>query len=273
MADAPYPLPALHTEQERKRLVSEWLHHPAADGRGVKVAVIDTGIDARLLRQRGDQLGRTVHEVEGAIFQTGSPQPLPYQGQQSAPHGTTVADIVLGVAPAVRLYSADIFGPRGVAELEALVQAMYHATEQWHCRILNISLGITEQRLQTPLRRQQLLRAVEDCYHRGVLVVAAAHNDHPATRSYPALFAPALLSVNKDLFADPLVMSFQEGSIEFAGQGTGQVGPFATSPSTSWAAPHVTGLAARLLSLKPELRPFEVKTLLYWWAEKTRFKP
>ena len=35
-------------------------------------------------------------------------------------------------------------------------------------------------------------------------------------------------------------------------------------PATSWAAPHLTGIAARLLSLRPTLKPFEVKTLLYW---------
>ena len=30
--------------------------------------------------------------------------------------------------------------------------------------------------------------------------------------------------------------------------------------------PHLTGIAARLLSLRPDLKPFEVKTLLYWMA-------
>jgi subtilisin len=34
------------------------------------------------------------------------------------------------------------------------------------------------------------------------------------------------------------------------------------SPASSWAAPHVTALVARLLSLHPELKPFEVKAAL-----------
>jgi subtilisin len=28
--------------------------------------------------------------------------------------------------------------------------------------------------------------------------------------------------------------------------------------------PHLTGIAARILSLQPGLKPFEMKTVLYW---------
>ena len=44
----------------------------------------------------------------------------------------------------------------------------------------------------------------------------------------------------------------------------GYLGPFAQEPATSWAAPHLTGIAARILSLRPDLKPFELKTVLYW---------
>ena len=49
-----------------------------------------------------------------------------------------------------------------------------------------------------------------------------------------------------------------------AAMSRGYVGPFAAEPATSWATPHLAGIAARLLSLRPGLKPFEVKTLLYW---------
>ncbi len=54
--------------------------------------------------------------------------------------------------------------------------------------------------------------------------------------------------------------------IEFRAHGKGYVGPFVSEPATSWAAPHLAGIAARLLSLRPGLKPFEVKTLLYWMS-------
>jgi hypothetical protein len=114
-------------------------------------------------------------------------------------------------------------------------------------------------------RRYQFQRAVEEAYYRDVLVVAAAHNDHPLTRSYPAAFAPPLLSVDKHLFNDPLEFAYElRDQVEFLAHGRGYLGPFAQEPATSWAAPHLVGIAARLLSLRPELKPFEIKALLYW---------
>jgi hypothetical protein len=35
-------------------------------------------------------------------------------------------------------------------------------------------------------------------------------------------------------------------------------------PSQLLAAPHLSGVAAWVLSLRPELKPFEMKTILYW---------
>src|SRR5262249_52114128 len=111
----------------------------------------------------------------------------------------------------------------------------------------------------------QLLRVIEEGYFKDVLIVAAAHNDHPFTRSYPAMFAPPLLSVDKRLFGTPLQFAYeQREQIEFQAHGRGYLGPFALEPATSWAAPHWAGIAARLLSLRPQMKPFEVKTILYW---------
>ena len=50
----------------------------------------------------------------------------------------------------------------------------------------------------------------------------------------------------------------------FQAYGKGYLGPFSKEPATSWATPHLAGIAARILSLKPDLKPFEMKTLLYW---------
>ena len=34
--------------------------------------------------------------------------------------------------------------------------------------------------------------------------------------------------------------------------------------ATSWSSPYFAGIAARILTLKPDLKPFEIKTILYW---------
>jgi hypothetical protein len=241
------------------------LRDPRATGAGVSVCIIDSGVERDVLEERQRQRGQVLHPIEGGDFLADQEAPVPYDGHQSTPHGTTVADILLSVAPQVRLYTADVFGPQGSCEVEVVLRALHWAINVWKCKVINLSLGVAEARLQQIPRRQQLQRAIEEAYFKDVLIFAAAHNEHPLTRSYPAAFAPPLLSVDKHLFADPLQFAYQlREQIEFQAHGRGYLGPFAQEPATSWAAPHLAGIACRILSLRPELKPFEMKTILYW---------
>jgi subtilisin len=243
------------------------LADPRATGDGVRVAVIDSGVERAVLTDKYARLGTPIHAIEGAVFRPGSPAALPYDGRQSSPHGTIVADVILSIAPGVRLFSADVFGPAGNCEVETVIAALRHALDVWGVKVVNLSLGVPEGRLAQLPRRQQFQRAIEEAYFRDVLVFAAAHNDHPFTRSYPAGFAPPLLSVDKGPFDDPLGFAYLlRDGVEFQANGRGNLGPFAREPATSWATPHLAAVAAKLLSLKPDLKPFEVKTLLYWMS-------
>jgi hypothetical protein len=241
------------------------LHDPRATGEGVPVCVIDSGVEWALLEEKFRRQGQEILPIEGGVFTAERAEPLPYDGRQSTPHGTTVADIILTIAPRVKLYSADVFGPKGSCEVEVVIKALHWAIDVWKCKVVNLSLGVPESRLQQLPRRHQFLRAIEEGYFKDVLIFAAAHNEHPFTRSYPAAFAPPLISVDKRLFDDPLQFAYQlRDQIEFQAHGRGYFGPFAQEPATSWAAPHLSAIAARLLSLRPTLKPFEIKTLLYW---------
>jgi hypothetical protein len=241
------------------------LRDPRATGEGITVCVLDSGIEESVLAERFHDRGQEIYPIRGGIFTPSRPEPLPYEGHQSTPHGTTVADIILTLAPRVRLYSADIFGPQGSCEVDVLMRALHWAIEVWKCKIINLSLGVPEQRLQQVQRRYQFLRAIEEGYYKDVLIFAAAHNEHPVMRSFPAAFAPPLISVDKNTFTDPLQFAYNlREQIEFQAHARGHLGPFASEPATSWAAPHLAGIAARILSLRPELKPFEVKTVLYW---------
>jgi hypothetical protein len=247
------------------------LRDPRATGEGVTVCIIDSGVERALLEQKYREQGQPLYPIEGGIFAANQAAPLPYTGHQSTPHGTTVADIILSLAPRVRLYSADVFGPQGSCELDVVLRALHWAINVWNCKVINLSLGVPEHRLQQVQRRYQLLRAIEEGYYKDVHIFAAAHNDHPLTRSYPAVFAPPLISVDKHAFADPLQFAYRlREQIEFLAHGRGHLGPFANEPATSWAAPHLAGIAARILSLKPDLKPFEVKTILYWLSRHYR---
>jgi subtilisin len=257
--------PTVFDEIFAKLTPDRLLHDPRATGEGVAVAVLDSGVERAVLEERAKQRGQPVLPIEGALFRPTSPAPLPYDGHQSSPHGTTVADIILTVAPRVKLYSADVFGPQGTCEVETVVAALRHAIDVWNVKVVNLSLGVPEHKLQQAPRRLLLQRAIEEAYFRDVLVFAAAHNEHPLTRSYPAAFAPPLISVDKALFDDPLRFAYVlKDQVEFQAHSRGYLGPFAREPATSWATPHLAGIAARILSLKPDLKPFEIKTILYW---------
>lgn len=180
-----------------------------------------------------------------------------------------MADIILSLAPKVKLFSANVFGSTGNCTVETIIRAIEHAIHVWKVKIINLSLGIVESQLQQISKRYQLLRAVEQAYFHDVLIFAAAHNDHPITRSYPSLFAPPLISVNKSDSSNPLEFMYQlHESVEFAAYARGYLGPFSREPATSWATPHLAAIAAKLLSIHPNMKPFEIKTLLYWMSKK-----
>src|SRR5262245_54614736 len=226
------------------------LRDPGADGEGVSVCLLDSGVEEAVLQERFRRQGIQIKPVRGGVFAAQPAEPLPYAGRQSTPHGTTVADIILSLAPQVQLYSADIFGPQGSCEVEVVIKALHWAVHVWRCKIVNLSLGVPESRLQQSQRRQQFQRAIEDAYFNDVLVFAAAHNEHPLTKSYPALFAPPLLSVDKRLFDDPLQLAYHlHEHIEFQAHARGYLGPFVKEPVKSWAGPHLAGIAGRISTI------------------------
>ena len=95
------------------------LRDPRATGEGVAVCLIDSGVERSVLEGK---FGDSINPIEGAVFRNDSIQPQPYTGHQSSPHGTTVADIVLTLAPRVKIYSADVFGPTGTCEVETVIR-------------------------------------------------------------------------------------------------------------------------------------------------------
>ncbi|HEY2783620.1 MAG TPA: S8 family serine peptidase [Fimbriiglobus sp.] len=237
------------------------LHDARATGAGVKVAVVDTGIDSSALAARHPEM----EPIRGIVYRGTDPTPYPDEGKPSSFHGTTVADILLTLAPKATLFSADVFGPFGDCDVETVVHAIRYAVDVWKVKVVNLSLGVPENRIQQLPKRQALYRAIEEAYFQDVLVFAAANNDHPLTKSYPAAIAPPLFSVDKALFDDPLGFAYRlREKVEFQAHGRAYLGPFVREPATSWATPHLAGIAAKLLSLKPDLKLFELKTLLYW---------
>jgi minor extracellular serine protease Vpr len=151
------------------------------DGRGVKVGVIDTGIDL----EHPDLAGRIVSQFDfvGDAYNADpsspgfNPVPTPDPiADDCNGHGTHVAGIigakgqVTGVAPAVSFGAYRVFGCEGSTDDDVLLAALERAKADG-MQVVNMSLGSSFGWAQSPLAL-----ASSRLVKRGVVVVASAGN-------------------------------------------------------------------------------------------------
>ena len=116
-------------------------------------------------------------------------------------------------------------------------------------------------------------RLADEAYFAGCTLVCAVNN-MPAP-SYPSEFA-AVMSVASIRGSDPFEYYYNPAPpAEFGAPGIGVEVPWTAgrtihATGNSFAAPHITGLIARLLSKHPGLTPFQVKTVLHALASNAR---
>ncbi len=229
-----------------------------ATGRGVRVAVIDSGIEAghdalegcvdvdRGIAVRMDSSGETVDE------------PGPHT--DSFGHGTACAGIIHSLAPQARITSVKVLGAGLSGKAAAFLRGLGWAIEQGF-DVINLSLGTTKRDWALPF-----YELCDQAYFRGCVVVTAANN--VAAPSFPSMYA-TVISVACNLTKDPFRFHFNpDPPTEFLARGidvdVAWLGNTrATSTGNSYAAPHISGIAALIRSKHPELRPFQVKTVLW----------
>lgn len=146
-------------------------------GSGVKVAVIDTGIDID-----HPDLIDNIKGGYNAIMKKGS-------FDDDNGHGTHVAGIigavdneigVIGVAPGVDLYAVKALDSNGDGYLSDIVESIEWCLEN-DIDIINMSFGIINQ-------SEVLKVAVDNASRAGITIVAAAGNNYGGTCEYPAAY-------------------------------------------------------------------------------------
>ena len=228
----------------------------SARGRGVTVAIVDSGIDT----SHPDLRGKIVASVEArlddkrVVFD-------PSDAGDSAGHGTACAGIISGIAPDAELYSVKVLGAGGLGDGQAFLAGLEYAIKQ-RFRIINLSLGTTKPQFFAPLHD-----LLDRAYQAGCVVVAAANNlPQP---SFPSVFSSSLISVIKSTETDPLNFGFHFGEvIELTAPGVNvrtawPNGGHRNLTGNSFACPHIVGVIARILEKHPQLTPFQVKSALY----------
>ena len=214
---------------------------PATTGAGVKVGIIDTGIDLN-----HPDLKSNIKGGFNAITQRKS-------AADDNGHGThvagTVAGIdnaigVIGVSPDVSLYAIKVLGANGSGYLSDVIEGIQWAVAQ-NMNIINMSLG-------TSVNIESLHDAVIAANAAGVVIVAAAGNSGSALL-YPAAY-PETIAVGATDITDSIAPFSNRGTgLDLVAPGvdifsTYKGSAYATLTGTSMASPHVAGTAALVLS-------------------------
>ena len=253
-----------------------------------KVAVIDTGFYFNIAdaspnvvagKDEFQSYSHGVYVTDGDV----TPDPL----GQAADHGTMVASEISQAAnngiggvgasydTQVRVYKVQGTWVDGsstnqvVILSSAVVNAIYDATNDG-CRVISMSLGDS---VGDPATQA----AIDYAYSKGVVVVAAAGNDHTGTVIYPAahnhVIGVGSYQPTGGGTGTPVPSDFSNWGtgLDILAPGSGIWGPSETTPGspgytwwsgTSMATPLVAAAASLTFRLMPDLTADEVATIL-----------
>ncbi|MFJ4319284.1 type VII secretion-associated serine protease mycosin [Streptomyces lavendulae] len=263
IADRPWAL-------QRLMLDALWAR---TKGKGVRVAVIDTGVD-----RANPQLSGALDPGAGRDFL----DPKGGDGtNDTVGHGTKVAGLIaarpqegtgfVGLAPEATVIPIRQNDGQGNGNAATLAQAIDHAVAKG-AQVINIS-----QDTDAPLTPDsELGKAVQRALDAKAVVVASAGNDGltgQKRRTYPAAFPGVLAVASSDRNNERAAFS-QPG--DFIGVAAPGVDMVSTVPGfgqcidngTSFSAPYVAGVAALLRAEHPQWTPQEVVWQIQNTAER-----
>ncbi|PZG47076.1 serine protease [Spongiactinospora gelatinilytica] len=232
-----------------------------SDGSGVRVCVVDTGVEGAHPRIGGlERAVEVVREQDGGLVLADC-EPVDPTG-----HGTACASVIKSVAPGVSITSVRVLTDGKAGTGDALLAGLAWAIDEGY-DLVNLSLSTTRSGF-----REALHELTDRAYFRRCLLIAAAHN--MPVLSFPWMFS-SVVSVASHDEADSMTYYYNPAPpAEFHARGVKVPvawpgGREIRSTGNSFAAPHIAGICALILSKHPFLTPFQLKTVLYLAADNT----
>ncbi|MGW1516064.1 type VII secretion-associated serine protease mycosin [Streptomyces sp. NPDC002287] len=242
-------------------------------GKGVRVAVIDTGVD------------RANPQLAGALDTGAGRDLLDPEGDgtnDTVGHGTKVAGLIaarpqpgtgfVGLAPEATVIPIRQNDGQGSGKAGTLAQAIDHAVAKG-AQVINIS-----QDTEAPLTADsELAKAVQRALGANAVVIASAGNDGLSGekhRTYPAALPGVLAVASSDRNNERAAFSQPGGFIGIAAPGVDMVSTVpgfgqCVDNGTSFSAPYVAGVAALLRAKHPQWSPQEVVWQIQNTAERS----
>lgn len=233
-------------------------------GRGVKVAVLDTGVDQTHPDLAGNiKANHTL--LSGAI-----------SARDDNGHGThvigTIAALhngigITGVAPKASVYAVKVLDSKGSGKLSTLIEGIGWCLDKG-IKVVNMSLSSSKE-------NQTFRDGIQNARRAGMSMVCAAGNEGPTANSvgYPAKYVEtiAVTATNKDDGIADFSSRGREVALCAPGVDILSTWPgrkYRRSSGTSMASPHVAGAVALLLEADSSLSPSDIKSILQSSADR-----
>lgn len=213
------------------------------NGRGVRIAVIDSG----LYDQHEDLAGANILQGVNVIDRS-------TKTNDTSGHGTFISAMLVagrdngigisGMVDKASLVPLKCFSSGRQTDVRYIVSAIYMAVDEYNCDVINLSLGIVDD---IPALKQ----AVDYAAEQGVIIVASAGNTGGTAMVYPASYSSVVAVGSVSAKDTSSYFSQRNSSVFVVAPGEDIVSAGISAPDaymegsgTSFSSVHVTALAA-----------------------------
>lgn len=254
--------PRLYSGQPAIEVVNYSRAASLADGNGILVAVLDTGISPRhpsLARQTLPGWNFVDDNARTDDIPVGLDIDGDGKKDAAAGHGTVVAGIVSRFAPRAKLLPVKVLNSDGWGSIWSVSNGIRYATARG-AKVINLSLGFQ-------MEAEMLNKALQEATDRGVLVVTSAGNRNTDRPQFPAANSRAMVVAALNNNKTKASFSNYGSVVSVSAPGVDVVstywdGRFVAWSGTSFSTPFAVAEAALVRQIVPLLRWDKVQKLI-----------